>query len=82
MCIYKASHDDFQAVLTRLPYPLVGVSLVQDDPADHGARHAADDDAEPDATGVLLRAGEVRHHDSVLGEREGAGHGQVLLGQS
>ena len=28
--------------------------LVQNDPADHGAAHAADDDEQPDAARVLL----------------------------
>ena len=46
------------------------MSLVEYDPADHGAGHAADDDEEPDAAGVLLRARKVHHHHSVLDERD------------
>ena len=33
---------------------LVGVGLVQDDAAHHGAGHSADDDQETNSTGVLL----------------------------
>ena len=60
-------------IKVKMPLPaylLVGVSLVQDDSADHGARHARYHDEEPDATGVLLRAGKVHHHHRVLGKEE------------
>ena len=48
---------------------LVCVRLVEDDSADHGPCHAADDDEEADATRVLLRPGEVHHHHRVLREQ-------------